>query len=57
MQARGLEWLFRVWMEPRRLWRRYAEHIPVFVAAVSIQLVATRLMRPFTPRHVPLQEI
>jgi exopolysaccharide biosynthesis WecB/TagA/CpsF family protein len=23
MQRRGLEWLFRVWQEPRRLWKRY----------------------------------
>lgn len=23
MQARGLEWLYRLWVEPRRLWRRY----------------------------------
>ncbi|HEX8525129.1 MAG TPA: WecB/TagA/CpsF family glycosyltransferase, partial [Tepidisphaeraceae bacterium] len=23
MQKRGLEWLFRLWCEPRRLWRRY----------------------------------
>jgi len=56
MQARGLEWLFRVWMEPRRLWRRYAEHIPIFVAAVSTQLVADRLTRQIAPRHLPLQE-
>jgi N-acetylglucosaminyldiphosphoundecaprenol N-acetyl-beta-D-mannosaminyltransferase len=24
MQRAGLEWLFRVWQEPRRLWWRYA---------------------------------
>lgn len=23
MQRRGLEWLFRLWQEPRRLWKRY----------------------------------
>ena len=57
MQARGLEWLFRVWMEPRRLWRRYATHIPVFVAAVSMQLVADRLARQLARRQLPLQEI
>jgi N-acetylglucosaminyldiphosphoundecaprenol N-acetyl-beta-D-mannosaminyltransferase len=56
MQAHGLEWLFRVLMEPRRLWRRYAEHIPVFVAAVSMQLVADRLTRQIATRHLPLQE-
>ena len=24
MQRNGLEWVFRVWQEPRRLWKRYA---------------------------------
>jgi exopolysaccharide biosynthesis WecB/TagA/CpsF family protein len=43
MQARGLEWLFRVLMEPRRLWRRYATYIPIFVVLVSRQYVALRI--------------
>jgi N-acetylglucosaminyldiphosphoundecaprenol N-acetyl-beta-D-mannosaminyltransferase len=46
MQAHGLEWLFRVLMEPRRLWRRYAKHIPIFVALVGRQYVAQHLLRP-----------
>ncbi|MCW5876371.1 MAG: WecB/TagA/CpsF family glycosyltransferase [Anaerolineales bacterium] len=29
MQRAGLEWLFRLFSEPRRLWRRYAEY-PLF---------------------------
>ncbi len=32
MQRAGLEWLFRLATEPRRLWRRYAYHNPRFVA-------------------------
>jgi exopolysaccharide biosynthesis WecB/TagA/CpsF family protein len=40
MQARGLEWLFRLVMEPRRLWRRYATYIPVFVALTGRQYLA-----------------
>lgn len=43
MQAAGLEWLFRVLMEPRRLWRRYATHIPIFVFLVGRQLAQQRL--------------
>ena len=43
MQARGLEWLFRLLMEPRRLWRRYAKHIPIFVVLVGRQYCAQRL--------------
>lgn len=34
MQARGLEWLFRLAMEPRRLWKRYLTTNPKFVALV-----------------------
>lgn len=37
MQARGLEWLFRLTAEPRRLWRRYAYHNPRFVLALAGQ--------------------
>lgn len=31
MQRHGLEWLFRLWKEPRRLWRRYLVNNPRFV--------------------------
>jgi len=34
MQDRGLEWLFRLCMEPRRLWRRYLLLGPVYLALV-----------------------
>ena len=34
MQSRGLEWLFRLCVEPRRLWRRYLSNNPRFVAAL-----------------------
>jgi len=33
MQQAGLEWAFRLAMEPRRLWRRYARVVPRFLAA------------------------
>jgi len=42
LQAAGLEWLFRVCMEPRRLWRRYATHNPAFVAGLARQWWAAR---------------
>jgi N-acetylglucosaminyldiphosphoundecaprenol N-acetyl-beta-D-mannosaminyltransferase len=35
MQRSGLEWLFRLASEPRRLWRRYAVNNPRFVLAIS----------------------
>jgi len=33
MQRSGLEWLYRLSREPRRLWRRYARYNPLFLAA------------------------
>ena len=36
----GLEWLFRLALEPRRLWRRYARHNPRFVALFARQWLA-----------------
>ncbi len=38
MQERGLEWLFRLAVEPRRLWRRYLKHNPRFVVLALRQL-------------------
>jgi len=35
MQRSGLEWLFRLASEPRRLWRRYAINIPRFALAIA----------------------
>ena len=37
MQSAGLEWVFRLASEPRRLWWRYAYHNPRFVALLAIQ--------------------
>lgn len=31
LQKRGLEWAFRMMVEPRRLWRRYAKSVPLFL--------------------------
>lgn len=39
MQAAGLEWLFRLATEPRRLWRRYLRHNPRFVVLFGVQLL------------------
>jgi len=43
VQKSGLEWFFRMCMEPRRLWKRYMKNNPRFVAKI--------LRRP--PRLVP----
>jgi len=45
MQRNGLEWLFRLVTEPRRLWKRYLRHNPRFVALFGLQLGKTYLGR------------
>jgi N-acetylglucosaminyldiphosphoundecaprenol N-acetyl-beta-D-mannosaminyltransferase len=42
MQAAGLEWMFRLMMEPRRLWKRYAKHNPRFLGLFVLQLLRLR---------------
>lgn len=39
MQNAGLEWLFRLLTEPRRLWRRYLKHNPRFAFLFILQLL------------------
>lgn len=46
MQACGLEWLYRVAREPRRLWWRYLWNNPRFVALIALQKAG--LYRPGT---------
>jgi N-acetylglucosaminyldiphosphoundecaprenol N-acetyl-beta-D-mannosaminyltransferase len=43
MQRRGLEWLFRVSQEPRRLGPRYLRYNPAFVAAFMRQYLRERV--------------
>jgi exopolysaccharide biosynthesis WecB/TagA/CpsF family protein len=54
MQDRGLEWLFRLIMEPRRLWRRYAKHIPIFIALLAREYTVRRLLRRAAPQRAEL---
>lgn len=42
MQRSGLEWLFRLVTEPRRLWRRYLINNPSFVVLVALQALGLR---------------
>jgi N-acetylglucosaminyldiphosphoundecaprenol N-acetyl-beta-D-mannosaminyltransferase len=37
MQRSGLEWLFRMGCEPRRLWKRYLKNNPLFVWRIFCQ--------------------
>lgn len=42
MQRAGLEWFFRLLMEPRRLWKRYLKHNPRFVFLFMLQFLGLR---------------
>jgi N-acetylglucosaminyldiphosphoundecaprenol N-acetyl-beta-D-mannosaminyltransferase len=46
MQRSGLEWLFRLVLEPRRLWRRYLINNPWFLWLVLFQALSKGPRRP-----------
>ncbi len=43
MRNSGLEWLYRLIQEPRRLWGRYTKTIPPFIWLALIQLITSKL--------------
>lgn len=42
MQRSGLEWLFRLFSEPSRLWKRYLTNNPLFALLIVCQLLGLR---------------
>jgi N-acetylglucosaminyldiphosphoundecaprenol N-acetyl-beta-D-mannosaminyltransferase len=42
----GLEWLYRLVQEPRRLWKRYATTIPIFIWLALKQLLGELMQLP-----------
>jgi len=46
MQTTGLEWLFRLMLEPRRLWRRYVINNPWFLGLVLLQVLGWKRHEP-----------
>lgn len=48
MQKRGLEWLFRLGQEPRRLWQRYLVLNPLFVGNLLLQWLRWKKFPPHT---------
>lgn len=42
MQNMGLEWLYRLATNPRRLWKRYLKHNPRFIFFLLLQLLNSR---------------
>jgi poly-beta-1,6-N-acetyl-D-glucosamine synthase len=50
MQSLGLEWLWRLLMEPRKLWKRYLLTNSEFIWFAGREIVARRLGRPPAPQ-------
>lgn len=46
MSRNGLEWMFRLFQEPRRLWRRYLLRDPAFALIVARRLLGRALASP-----------
>jgi N-acetylglucosaminyldiphosphoundecaprenol N-acetyl-beta-D-mannosaminyltransferase len=42
IQDRGLEWAYRLWREPRRLWRRYLVNNPLFAVLATLEVLRAR---------------
>jgi N-acetylglucosaminyldiphosphoundecaprenol N-acetyl-beta-D-mannosaminyltransferase len=51
LQTAGLEWAFRLCVEPRRLWRRYAYNNPAFLCAIIAQALSPRKRVVMASRH------
>jgi N-acetylglucosaminyldiphosphoundecaprenol N-acetyl-beta-D-mannosaminyltransferase len=51
LQAHGLEWLFRLVQEPRRLWRRYLYLNPLYLSLVALQRLHLRRFDPLDFRR------
>jgi exopolysaccharide biosynthesis WecB/TagA/CpsF family protein len=49
MQRHGLEWLWRLGLEPRRLWRRYLVLNPAYLARLSAQKIRVWRVQPPDP--------
>jgi N-acetylglucosaminyldiphosphoundecaprenol N-acetyl-beta-D-mannosaminyltransferase len=49
MQRLGLEWLYRLVQEPRRLWKRYARYNPLFLLGFARQYLGYRVARRRLP--------
>jgi N-acetylglucosaminyldiphosphoundecaprenol N-acetyl-beta-D-mannosaminyltransferase len=45
MQNAGLEWLYRLSKEPRRLWRRYIYNNPAYLVLLAMQIVAYKFKK------------
>jgi N-acetylglucosaminyldiphosphoundecaprenol N-acetyl-beta-D-mannosaminyltransferase len=42
MKFTGLQWIHRIWQDPKRLWKRYLVNNPKFVYQIALQLLGIR---------------
>jgi exopolysaccharide biosynthesis WecB/TagA/CpsF family protein len=56
MQRYGLEWLWRLALEPRRLWRRYVLLNPAYLARLATQRTSVWRPNPAAPATEPLDQ-
>ena len=53
IKAAGLQWLHRLFQEPRRLWRRYLVNNPKFLLNIALQFAnMKRYGLPDEPQHL-----
>jgi N-acetylglucosaminyldiphosphoundecaprenol N-acetyl-beta-D-mannosaminyltransferase len=45
IQESGFEWLFRLILEPKRLWRRYLDIIPKFIYFITLDIAQFILIK------------
>ena len=55
MQDRGLEWLFRLWIEPMRLWKRYLLLNPIYAFLLFLQTL--KILHPSSVGKEPTKEM
>ncbi len=55
MQDRGLEWAFRLWQEPKRLWRRYLLLNPLYLTMLAAQKLGLRRYTAVSGGPVPYE--
>jgi N-acetylglucosaminyldiphosphoundecaprenol N-acetyl-beta-D-mannosaminyltransferase len=56
MSFLGLEWLFRLCLEPRRLWYRNLWHSPRFIALLALQIFQLLILLAWVPSQISLLE-
>ncbi len=49
MQKNGLEWLYRLFQEPKRLWRRYLLFNPLYITALLLEALGLRRVPVIMP--------